>query len=262
MTNTHSPSLTWRWLALISVILNIGINYYTNVNPINNQTIGDVSAQYPILFTPAGYAFSIWGLIYLSLSVYAVAQLLPSQRNVPVYDRLAGPLIVISILSIAWVIVFSYERLGLSVVIIAGMLLTAIVLFGRVKQWIFRENGSAWLTVPFSLYLGWLSVAIIANAASWLTGIGWRGGAWGETPWAVLMILVAANLGILTSLRFRDWIYPLVIVWSCVAIWVARQQENSTVALTALIAAIILALWTIVYGIRIYRRSSPQSAIG
>ena len=157
-----------RWIASIAVFLNIGLNYYTNANPLNGKTIGEVSDQYPTLFTPAGYAFSIWGIIYLGLIIYSIVQLLPSQRKYRVYDRLAMPLLATSLLSIAWVVSFSYEAVTISEAIIVAMLITSLVLFVRSKGDTDETSSVKWIRVPFSLYAGWLSVATIASTATWL----------------------------------------------------------------------------------------------
>lgn len=261
MNTQKAPLRAWRWIAGIAVVTNIFINYYSNAYPFNGQTMGDVSNQNPTLFTPAGYAFSIWGIIYLSLIVYVIYQLLPSQRKKPIYNDLAIPLTIISLLSIAWVISFSYEMLGLSVCLIAAMLLTAIILFGRAKKAVFHEAAGFWIAIPFSLYAGWLSVAIIANVAVWLKNMGWQGGTWGETPWTIIMTGVAFVISLIISWRFRDLIFPLVVVWASIAIWTARQGENAAVALFALLAGIILLLWTIGYGIWLVRNRDVKTAV-
>jgi hypothetical protein len=260
MTTEKTHTNVWRWIALVVVLLNIFINYYSNAEPFNGQTIGEVSRQHPTLFTPAGYAFSIWGVIYLSFILYAICQLLPSQRKNPVYDRLAIPLTLTSLLCIAWVISFTYELLGLSVVLITAMLITAILLFGRAKLAVFQQEIGFWVTIPFALYAGWLSVAIIANAATWLKDIGWQGGAWGETSWTIIMIAIAFLIALLISYRFRDLIFPLVVVWASIAIWVARQDENAAVALFALLAAVILFLWVAGFGLWLMRTRNMQTA--
>jgi hypothetical protein len=222
--------------------------------------MGEVSGKHPTLITPAGYAFSIWGIIYLSFIVYAIYQLLPSQRNKQVYKYLARPLIATSILSIAWLISFSYEQMLLSVVIISCMLVTAILLFGRAKEATFRQEATFWITIPFGLYTGWLSVATITNTAVWLKDAGWQGGALGEPTWTVIMIAIALALGVVISYRFRDLSFPLVIAWATFATHIARKNEHNTVATTALVTAAIMVLWAIGYGIWLRRKPEPQRA--
>jgi hypothetical protein len=246
-------STIWRWIAVVAVVANIFLNYWVNAFPINGQTIGQVSGKHPTLFTPAGYAFSIWGVIYLSFIAYVVYQVLPAQRNKTKYDRLAPPFILTSLLSMAWIVSFSFEKLTLSLLLITGMLVTAVVLLVRAKQDMGPDHFINRTTVPFSLYSGWLSVAIIANASVWLKELGWQGGNWGEIPWTLILIGVTVVIGILISWYLRDLIYPLVIAWANIAIWAARKSDHASIATTALVAAMVLIIWTIGYGWWLFR---------
>jgi hypothetical protein len=243
-----------RWTALFTVLLNILLNYYSNINPLNGKTIGEVSNGYDSLFTPAGYAFSIWGLIYLSFMIYVVVQLLPSQKSKEVYDHLSIPLILTSLLSIAWVVVFSFELLAWSVIIIFAMLVTALVLFMRSRKWARNHHSDKLVTVPFGLYAGWLTVASMAATSLWLYSLGWRGGALGEPAWAVVLLIVALIAGIIVSWKLENIVYSLVIIWATIAIWFARKEDYIMIANTALFVAGLLVLWSIVYGLKLYRK--------
>ncbi|QHT68019.1 tryptophan-rich sensory protein [Rhodocytophaga rosea] len=256
-----SRNRIWRWAALVAVLVNIFFNYNMNANPPGGLTNAEVSARYPTLFTPAGYAFSIWGVIYLSFIGYIIFQLLPSQRKQHVYDVLAKPLIITSILSICWLFSFSYELLLLSVCIIVLMLFTAIVLFVRSKEAIQSGQVNKLISVPFALYAGWLSVATIANTSLWLTSMDWEGGSWGAIPWTMIMIGVAAVLGVVVSYKLKDIVFPSVVVWAIIAIYIARQNQEQTVATFALVTAIILAVWVIVNTIRLGKKPQIQPAV-
>jgi hypothetical protein len=261
MENKQTQSILWRWVTLVAVLVNVFFNYYLNAKPISGKTIGDVSNQYPTLITPAGYAFSIWGIIYLSIIIYAIVQILPSQQKRQIYNQLTWPLTATSMLTIAWLISFSFEYIALSVLIILGMLLTAIILFGKAKQAVLRDEARFWVAIPFALYIAWLSVATIVNTSVWLKDMGWQGGSLGETPWTIGMLCVVLIVGIVISYTFRDIVYPLVISWAAIAIYVARQNENeSVVALTALLTGISIALWTIGYGVWLYKKGQPRNA--
>jgi hypothetical protein len=258
--NKQRNATFWRWVASAAVLINIFFNYYLNANPINGQTIGNVSDKYPTLITPAGYAFSIWGIIYLSFIIYGIYQLLPSQQNKQIYNRLAWPLIATSLLSILWLISFSFEQLALSVFLIACMLVTAIFLFGWARRAALEHKASVWISVPFGLYLGWLSVATITNIAVRLTDMGWQGGTLEETTWTIIMIGAALAAGLLISYIFREITYPLVIAWATIAIFIARQDANKAVAYAALITAITMIIWVIGFGFRLYKKSQLQNA--
>ena len=109
--NRSGTGRLWRWLTALAIVGNIALNYYANVHPFAGRTNAAVSAKYPTLLTPAGYAFSIWGLIFLSLIIYAVWQLLPAQRRISLPDALAKPLTLASIATGAWVVLFAYEMI-------------------------------------------------------------------------------------------------------------------------------------------------------
>ncbi len=251
-----------RWIALFSVIFSIAFSYISNTRIIGGQNNADISARYATLFTPAGYAFAIWGLIYLTVAAYSIYQVLPARRNVPIHDQLAIPLTVLSLLSILWLVLFNTERLLASVVVIAGMLAASVVLVVRSREWAMRERGWNWLSVPFSLYAGWLTVATIANAAVFLTSIGWEGERPGPVNWTVLMIAVAVIIAIFVSWRLRDVVFPMVVAWAALAIWVARHMRYENIALVALMAVVVLTAWAALLGFRLLRNRSFRPVNG
>jgi hypothetical protein len=244
-----------RWIALVAVFLNIVVNYYSNIRPFNNKTMADVSNENPTLFTPAGYAFSIWGLIYLSLVIYVISSLFPGQKDKDIFDRLSLPLIVISMLSLVWVIIFSYELYALSVLIIAIMLVLSLILFVRANNWVLEHNKDKWLKLPFGLYAGWLTVATIAAVSVWLYHMGWRGGMLSEADWAIILLIVTLIIGIAVSCKTNNFVYPMVISWAAFAIWVARRDDYEMVATVAFAVASVLTLWSIGFAVKIYKRN-------
>jgi len=245
----HTPPRLWRWLAAAVVVANIAFNYISNVSG-SAPSMEAITLRYDPAFTPAGYAFSIWGVIYFSLLVYAVVQLLPSQRAIRVYDRLAIPVIVANVLTSVWIVVFRSEMIGLSVGVIAATLVAAGVLFVTARRAIERGERSAWLTVPFSLLFGWLSVATIANAAIWLKSEGWSGGSLGEPTWAAIMVCVAGLLGLAVSFVSHDFLYPAVVSWAAIAIWSEHRQESELLGTISLAVGIMLGTWAIIRAVR------------
>jgi hypothetical protein len=109
----------WRWLAVFVVIANIAFNYVSQSLPIGGGAIEDISAKHASLFTPAGYAFAIWGLIYLATLVYAVHQLLPSQRSNYTHDLMVRPLILLNVLATSWIVVFRFELIAFSAAVLS-----------------------------------------------------------------------------------------------------------------------------------------------
>lgn len=232
----------WRWVAALAIVGNIGLNYYSNTHPFAGQTMGMVSAKYPTLLTPAGYAFSIWGVIFLALTVYAVWQLLPAQRNLSLPDALAKPLTLASLATAAWVVLFAYEMILPSVGVMLLILGSLIVTYGRARRRIFAGAAPALAGVPFSLYLGWISVASVINLTIGLRQMGWQTAEGASVTLTLGLIFVVVALGLIMSRVFRDMVFPLVVAWALVAVWVVRLREVPELGWAALAGAAIVAL--------------------
>ncbi len=226
-------------VALISVII---VNGLANALPINGQATGDISDRFEVFFVPAGYVFSIWSVIYVTLFAYAIYQALPSQGARPV-QRSTGTLFILSsVLNIVWIFLWHYELFPLSLVVMVGLLLTLIAIYQRIGSGLHpATRRDYWLLhFPFSLYVGWITVATIANATSVLDYLNWGG--WGIAPeiWAVIMLVVAAVVGAVIGVRRGDIAYVGVLVWAFIGIAV-KQWATPLVAYTALAMAGVVA---------------------
>ncbi len=256
----ESTERRWRWLALFAVVANIAFSYVSQRLPVGEATIGDISARYASLFTPAGYAFGIWGLIHFSTLAYAVHQLLPSQRSSYAHDLLVRPLLVLSLLAMAWVTAFRFELIALSVAVNAVMLAAGTVMFTRVNAAVARHELSKWVLLPASLWFGWLSVAVIANVSLWGVAMGWTDAI--RLEWTLAMIAIATLLGLGVGYRYRNGIYPLVIAWAALAIWVARRQDEQLIAAAALASAVVMLAWSGYCAVRARRDRSGFRIFG
>jgi hypothetical protein len=156
---------TLKWLVVISTLAVIVVNGLANALPINNQTTGAISDRFEVYFVPAGYVFSIWGLIYLGLLGYTIYQLLPGQQYNKRLERIAPWYIISSLANIAWILLWHYEVFPLTVAVMLILLVTLIVIYLTLNVGPSEVSpGERWLVrVPFSIYLGWISVATIAN---------------------------------------------------------------------------------------------------
>lgn len=254
--NQSGTGRLWRWLAALAVVGNIALNYYSNTRPFAGQTMGAVSAKYPTLLTPAGYAFSIWGLIFLALTIYAVWQLLPAQRRMSLPDALAKPLTLASVATGAWVVLFAYELILPSVGVMLLILGCLIVAYGRARRRIFADAAPALAGVPLSLYLGWISVASVINITIGLQQLGWQTAEGVSVTLTLGLIFVVVVLGLIMSRVFRDMVFPLVVAWALVAVWVVRLREVPELGWAALIGATVVAIAGIVLS-RMGGRKTP-----
>jgi benzodiazapine receptor len=230
-------------VAFIGVII---VNGMANGIPLNGQNTGEISAKYPSLFTPAGFTFSIWGLIYLSLTAFVIYQALPAQRGNQTLAKI-GPLFVANcVANAAWIIVWHYDFLWLSLLLMAAILLTLMQIYrtllaagpaGSKSEWLF-------LRLPFSLYTGWITVASIANISCVQIAMGWDNAGLSAVDWTLLKLAIAGAIGATVILRLRDIPYVLVIAWAAYGI-ASRQVETPEVvgaAATLSVLAVLLAV--------------------
>ena len=232
----------WRIAALGAIVANVLFNYISS----RGNSVGKISDDYPSLFTPAGYAFAIWGLIYAASLLYSVMALLPNQLEVRMHDRVAPWLLAVNVLSSVWILAFTNESFGASVLIILAMLAVAIVMYVRAAAHVKSEEMSLWWRVPFGLWLGWLSVATIANIGIALLAAGWDGSPLSQPVWASLMLCVAAGLALAVNILYKDPVVPLVVTWAATAIAVARWEDSTLVAVIASLIALKSLIWAVI----------------
>ncbi len=255
----------WRIAALVAVVANITFNYLDGRVGAHTQNVAEISAKYPSSFTPAGYAFAIWGLIYGATLLYAVLALLPSQLEVRFHDRVAPWLLLTNALASLWISLFTAEYLGPSVLVIGAMLTAAAVMYSIASEHLASEQLSRRWRVPFALWLGWLSVATIANTSIALRAAGWTGWPLSAPIWAALMLVVAGMVALAVDILFMDPVVPFVVSWAAAAIAVEQWQASTLVAVVAALVAVktlLLATRVLVFNSsRAARAHSPQRVV-
>jgi hypothetical protein len=248
-----------RWGVVGFYLLTIIFNFISQAIPFNGQTNGEVSDMYPTLITPADYAFSIWGLIYLTLGFYAYHQAFRAPANEKIYDKIAPWLMVSFAATCAWLPAFQYELISLSVLImliILGSLVQLSIMLSNERG--LDKLSKAWLRVPFGLYLGWISVATIVNISVMAKYSGWYLLGWSEQSWLLVMTTVGFALAVLISSSTRNLFYSLVFVWAYVAIAVRHYYDN-TILQFVLGAAIVLLIIDLGLLIRQFRRKKVMA---
>ena len=234
---------TKRWLIIISLVLTLAVNFLANTLPINGVMTGEVSDQFPILFVPAGYVFSIWGLIYLALVAFAIYSVTPKGRADARVDGVAGWFTAANLFNAVWIFLWHYQQFPLTLIAMAGLLVSLLSIYTKLRVGLEKRSLADRLLVetPFSIYLGWITVATVANISQVLYVLGWRGAPLSEPVWAVVMLAVAALLGGLMIFLRKEVAYPLVLVWAFVGIWV-MQAATPLVAWLALVGAVVLGV--------------------
>ncbi|GAA4412587.1 tryptophan-rich sensory protein [Nibrella viscosa] len=235
----------WQFLVVLSIISVLVVNYLSTAVPFGGQTNATVSDKYHTYFTPAGYAFSIWGLIYLGLLAFAVYQAFPSQRENYRFREIRPWVVANGVLNCIWLPLFQNELFSASVAVILGMVFTLMLIMEGLqvnrKPVSVTETGLS--RIPFSLYFGWITVATIANAAVWLKATGFGGYNLAEPTWSVIMIIIGLFVGAFVFNRYRSVAYILVFTWAYTAIAVEQSDYYvQVVAGAGAIGAVLLAI--------------------
>ena len=243
MIHRRLPADAWRLIALIAMSVNVIFNYVSETSLVSLPSMEDTAHRYSSLFTPADYAFSIWGVIYLAFIAYGIYQAMPARSEDPLYRNLAKPFAIVNILASAWIVVFRMEMMWLSVGIILTMLAISIYMLVLSRDAVLRDEYSNWVSVPFSLLAGWLSVATIANFSTLFVYMGWQGPVMTQVIITILMVLIAGFIGIYVCARCKDFVFPMVIAWACIAIAVSRSNDFTYVSAVAVATALAPVIW-------------------
>ena len=221
-----------QYANLLTVILALGVNILATTLPLNGQSTGEISDRFQVYFVPAGYVFSIWGLIYLGWIAFTIFQLQDSQRENPRLRRLGYLFALSNLANAAWLFCWHYNQFGLSVLVMLALLGLLIASYlqlnvnrssvSRVEYWS--------VDALFSVYLGWITVATVANITDWLYFVGWDGFGIPAQTWAVIMLAVASLLGLAMAITRRDVGYLSVLVWAFIGI--AVQQASAPLVMT------------------------------
>lgn len=236
-----------RWLVPVTTAGAIGVNALANALPIAGRTTGAISDAFPVLVTPAGYVFAIWGLIYLGLAGYAVWQSLPAQAANPRVRALVAPMALGNVANGVWIFLWHHLWIGASLLAMLVLLACLIVAYLRLRAAPPGRRGAPtvgrgerlWARGTVSVYLGWITVATVANVAIAGFDAGWSGAPLPASVWAALTLVVATVLGARMLGRYRDLGYAAVLVWAFVGM-VVQQWGTTLVTGTAVVGALAL----------------------
>lgn len=264
-------------LVIIATLATIAFNGASQALALNGQTVGDIANRTPLYFLPDNYVFGIWGLIYSAMLAYTIYQALPSQRENPLARSTAYPYIWSCVFNCTWLVAFQFELFSVSELLIVLLLLCLIVINIRAGIGVQRVSmADHWLIhVPFSIYLGWVSVANIANGAYVLySDFGWRDPVSGQ--WATfVMLAIGAVLAGVMLLRRNNIAFALVVVWAFFGIYtrhidVTNAEVSPPADLAAQVAWFALAMsvlvtlaigaWAVLQRPKIQQRALARSA--
>ena len=246
MANNSSSVL--RYANILFFALTVVVNSLAgSTTIIGGKNTAQVSDANLTLITPAGYVFSIWGIIYIFLGVFVVYQALPKQQGKDYQKKIGWLFVLSSLINIVWLFLWQFEYLTLSVVLMFLLLASLILIYLRLgvgKSKVAMGERLA-IHLPFSVYLGWITVASIANVAATLVSLNWDGFGISPEIWTTLVVAVALIITILMLITRKDVAYSLVIIWALVGIGV-KQSGNQTIVLLTEVSAAIVAIVLII----------------
>ena len=209
-------------MVILTTILTITVNGLANALPINGMNTGEISDSFDVYFVPAGYVFAIWGIIYIGMILFTIYQASPKQADNPRLVRIGWWVVLGNLANAAWIFFWHYLLFGWTLVFMLLLLVTLLFTYEGLR----KDNADAtrtefWLaSVPYSIYLGWISVATVANVTDVLDFYGWGGFGISPETWMVVMLTVVAALAWLMSIRRQDVAYLAVLVWAIYGITV------------------------------------------
>jgi hypothetical protein len=234
-------------IVVLITLITIVINILANALPINGLNTGQISDTFKVYFVPAGYVFSIWGIIYIGLIAYAVYQALPSQRENPRMQATGWWVALGGLANCAWIFLWQYEHFVWTVAAMLILLASLIVVYlrlgiGRTKV----STGETWaVRIPFSIYLGWITVATVADISDVLWFVKWNQFGISAADWMVVILGVVLVIAGLMNFMRRDVAYALVILWALAGITVRFPQAGIVTIATwvtfGLVAASLVA---------------------
>jgi benzodiazapine receptor len=232
-----------QWANVLAFLATILVNTLASTAVLNGKSTGEISDKYATLATPAGYVFAIWSVIYILLAVFVVFQALPSQKD-RAFQKEVGVLFMLSsVFNVVWIFLWQYEYITLSVLPMFALLATLIVTYLRLNigksNVPLKEKLSVHL--PFSVYLGWITIASIADVAAALVSVNWDGFGRSDVTWAMVVIVVALAITLLVIFTRRDIAYSLVIIWALVGTAV-KQSGNQSIVTTIEISATVIVI--------------------
>jgi len=240
-----------QFFVIFTTIFTLALNGAANALPLNGRMTGEISDSFNVLFVPAGYVFSIWGLIYLGLTAFVIHHSLPSQRDNPSLRKIGWWVVLSNLANVLWIYFWHFGMYSLSLVVMLVLLVALLAIylglnigktrFSNLEKWV--------VSVPFSIYLGWITIATIANISQALYASGYTELGLGGPAWATIMIAIGTVIISAVIYTGRGNIaYALATIWAVAGLALA-QWERSTLVGGAAVAAIVVIVAVLAYSL-------------
>jgi hypothetical protein len=240
---------------IVTLVIALVMNFLATALPLNNKTTGELSDLYPNLFVPAGYVFAIWGVIYTFLIIFGIYQALPQNLEKSFHQEISFYFIISNLANAIWIFFWHYELVLLALLTMLVLLITLIIIYHRLNIGVneVARNEKIAIHIPFSIYLGWITVATIANVTALLVSVNWDRLGVNEVIWTWVVLVIATVIVLSVVITRKDIAYGLVPVWAFIGILVKQVENSPDVALVAGLFAGIILITVIIVGIQSYR---------
>lgn len=224
-----------KWAVAGAVVATIAVNAYANIARLGGANTGEVSASYPNLFTPTGLTFSIWSVIYVLLLGYAVYQFTAvrkkagSKLDEGLFTAINPWLLASCAANIGWMFAWHFRAIWLSMVCMVVLLVSLVMVARRLHAAFIKPTtvqDYLWVRLPIMVYVGWISVATIANSFALAVSLGWNGTGADAGGWLAFALIGGALIGLVAMWRQRDAAYGAVFVWAYGGIFIKHLAEN------------------------------------
>jgi len=258
-----------QWLTLVAILMAIAINGYSNVFPPVDKNTGEVSniTLGGVLITPAGYAFAIWGLIYLGLIAYGIYQALPAQRHQTAFQTVSWAVIAACVLQMIWIYVFLSYHFWWAAVIILGITGCLVMAYLATRSLKPTRKVRWFLQAPISIYFGWITIASVLNVAGALHVIEVPADALSEfessamtaSPLGVIatvvMMCICAGIAAVIAFKHNDVSYPAVAVWALIGI---TLRNGGFTPIASVGVALAVGLCIVIARIKLSRQTASN----
>jgi benzodiazapine receptor len=236
----------FRFGNTFAFIVTLAINGLAGTTVLNGRSTAQVSDLYSNPFTPAGYIFAIWGVIYILLGVFVIYQSLPKQKDKLFQKQIGALFIFSSIFNVVWLFLWQYDYIVESCVMMFALLACLVAIYVRLgigKSSVSRAEKFC-VHLPFSIYLGWITVASLANVAAALVSVGWDGFGLSAETWAIVAMSVALVVTLVVIVARRDVAFSLVVMWALAGIAV-KQNNYANIVVVAEVGITVIVIATV-----------------
>ena len=231
---------------IIALLITIVVNYLSSAGIFNGVTVADISDRYHNFFTPAGYAFSIWGVIYLGLLAFVIytgkSLFLGDDSNDEVVLKVGWWFVLSCLGNSLWIVLWVNNILWATVLVMLFVLICLIKIILNLNMEMDYHPLKKYVLIywPFAIYTGWISVAFIADISAFLVKIEWNGFGLSAVIWTIIMLAIAGLLNLLVVWKRNLREFAIVGVWALIAISVENYNSEKSIFYAAIIAAIIV----------------------